>query len=133
MTKKKTGILIAVAVVVIALVLLLTQVILPNNRYNAAEKLLQEGKYQEASEAFAALGGYKDAASRVAEPYLLQGEKLLAEGKFAEALEALGKVGDAAKTREAVQAAAEKLQAAGEDAQAVELLKLQDADKIVTA
>ena len=72
------------------------------NAYAKAESLLAQGRYEQASEAFAALGEYGDAASRVSEPYLVQGELLMQEGRYAEAADALEKAqdsGDAPKAR----------------------------------
>lgn len=62
--------------------------------YKKAEDLLKEGKYQEASAAFASLGKYSDAASRVNEPYYVQAEALLAEKKYDAASNAFRTAGD---------------------------------------
>lgn len=47
---------------VIALIVIATQVIIPGNKYAAAEALLAEGKYAEAAITFEKLGKYKDSA-----------------------------------------------------------------------
>lgn len=51
---------IAGIVLALGIYLLATKVIIPGNRYSKAETLLEEGKYQEAIDAFAELGDYKD-------------------------------------------------------------------------
>lgn len=58
------------------------------NQYEAAESLLEEGKYEEAEKEFQSLGDYKDSSTRVSEykeEQYLQAESLLAEGKYEEA------------------------------------------------
>ncbi len=59
----------AVAVVAVAVALLLTKVIIPNSKYNAANELLLSGDYDGAAAAFAAMGEYKDSANMVTESY----------------------------------------------------------------
>ena len=114
----------AAAVLVVLLSLLVTKVIIPGNRYKEAEALLAAGQYQEASEAFAALKDYKDAASRVGEPYYVQAEALLAEGEYVAAAEAFAKAGkyqDAAeREKEAHYLQAEALLADGDQDGAAE-------------
>lgn len=48
---------------VIAFVIVLNVIIIPNNNYNNALALMDAGKYEEAIAAFKALNGYKDSAS----------------------------------------------------------------------
>jgi hypothetical protein len=60
---KVTAIIGSTAAVVIAAVIVVTQVIIPSVKYNAAQGLLDEGKYAKAAEAFQALGDYKDSYS----------------------------------------------------------------------
>ena len=63
---KRVGIIAAAAVaIVIALVLLVTEWVIPGSRYAAAEALLAEGKYMDASHAFAALEGFSDSEEMV--------------------------------------------------------------------
>ena len=66
-TKKKriTILSISAIVILIALILLVTQVIIPWNGYRKATTLKQEGKYEEAIAAFTALGGYSDSATQI--------------------------------------------------------------------
>ncbi len=62
--KRILSIAIPVAIAVIALVIVLTKVIIPNSKYNAALELYDEGKYYEAAAAFLSLGDYKDSQAR---------------------------------------------------------------------
>ena len=84
---RKIGIVVAiVAVVVDAAVMVTTKVIIPNAKYNAAVKLMNEGKYEESAAAFEAMGDYKDAKDRIPEAYYAQAESLLSAGKSKEAI-----------------------------------------------
>ena len=65
--KKITIIVSAAACACIAVALLITQVIVPNNKYNNAVALMNEGKYDEAIAAFDSLNGYKDSKEKEAE------------------------------------------------------------------
>lgn len=49
----------------IAFVIVLTTVIIPNSKYNAAIKLMDDGKYEEAIAAFEAMDGYKDSTEKI--------------------------------------------------------------------
>ena len=76
-----------------------TRVIVPNSRYSAAGKLMEEGKYDEAKAAFEALDGYKDSADRAKDAAYQAAAKLCEDGKYDEAkaaFEALGCYGDSA-------------------------------------
>ena len=76
--------------------------------YSAAERLLAEGSYREAAEAFSLLGEYRDAPDRVLECRYLDAERLQAAGSFsaaAEAFSALGDYKDSAKRAAAAAAA----------------------------
>ena len=65
---KKIGIFAAAAAVIaIAALLLVTRVVIPGNNYKKAEALLASGQYDEAIEAFEALGNYKDSQDRISE------------------------------------------------------------------
>lgn len=147
--RKKAGKIAALAAAALALCfaafLLITKVVIPNSQYNKAVALLDAGQYEEAIEAFKALGNYKDAADRVPEAQAAQieaenaaayadAEALLAEGRYEEAIaafEALGGYKDSQDRIAEVQAAqidaeyaasyeqAEALLAAGEYAEAM--------------
>ncbi len=55
----------AVACACVAVILLVTQVIMPNKNYNNAVELMEAGSYDEAISAFAELGNYKDSADKI--------------------------------------------------------------------
>jgi hypothetical protein len=58
---KKFSLIGGAAAIIIAFVIVLTQVIIPSGKYSEAEKLLANGDYFGAVAAFEALGNYKDA------------------------------------------------------------------------
>ena len=66
-TKKITAIFAAVVCVCIAVLLMVTKVIVPNNKYNAAVALMDAGQYEEAIAAFEAMDGYKDSEKQIAD------------------------------------------------------------------
>jgi hypothetical protein len=63
--KRTIAIVTPIIVACIAFVILLTTVIIPNQKYNAAVELYNAGKYEEAIAAFTALDGYKDSATQI--------------------------------------------------------------------
>lgn len=62
------------------------KIIDPMIKYNKAERLLKEGKYEEAIKAFASLKSYKDSEDRWREIKYSQAEQLLNEDKYEEAI-----------------------------------------------
>ena len=80
---------------VIAVVLLITKVIVPNSKYNAAIALMDEGKYEEAIAAFETMNGYKDSVEQITacetgikDDAYDAAVALMNEGKYEEAIEA---------------------------------------------
>ena len=67
--KRVLSIAILAICVVIAIVLVITKVIIPNNKYNAAVALMDEGNVVEAYESFIAMDGYKDSAEKAKSIY----------------------------------------------------------------
>ena len=67
--KRILSIAIPVAIAVIALVIVLTKVIIPNSKYNAAVELMESGEIIEAYESLMAMDGYKDSAEKAANIY----------------------------------------------------------------
>lgn len=69
--KKKTSNLLKIVIfaicAVIAIVLLINTVVIPNNKYNDAIALMDAGKYTDAIAAFEALDGYKDSVVKITE------------------------------------------------------------------
>ena len=98
--KKRNTILAVLAVVLVAAAaLIVTQVIVPGNNYRNALALRKEGRYEEAVEAFTALGSYSDASTQVKETKYLQAKALQQAGRYDEAIAAftaLGSYSDAA-------------------------------------
>ena len=93
---KKLSIVVASAIVLLlALVLLVTNVIIPTINYNNAVALMEAGKYTEAIVAFEALDGYKDSIAQIeaCKTAVLDEEynkaiALMEEGKYTEAIDA---------------------------------------------
>ena len=79
-----------VAVLAVAAVLVVTKIVIPNSNYNKAVALMEDEKYDEALDAFAALDGYKDSDEKIREI-----AQLLTEAARQDA-EALAKAGDKA-------------------------------------
>ena len=78
--RRNTVLAILAAVAAIAAVLIVTLVIIPENKYQKAVALRQEGKYEEAIEAFTALGNYSDAVTQITETQYLKAKKLISKG-----------------------------------------------------
>ena len=79
----------AAALLCVAVALLITKVIIPNNKYNAAAALMNDGQYEEAISAFRAMDGYKDSTEQITECRYLHAIALIDEGKIVEAYESL--------------------------------------------
>lgn len=92
---KKIGIVVSsLAAVAIVAWVLVTQVIIPSNRYKAAEELLAAGDYDGAAAAFEALGDYQDSAERIPQLRYQQAEELLAAGDYDSAAAVFGDLGN---------------------------------------
>ena len=70
------------------------KVIQPRNRYNAAQALLEEGKYDEAAEAFAAMEGYSNSTEKVQEAHYSKAVASFNAGRLDKALESFRAAGD---------------------------------------
>ncbi len=83
---------IAAVLLALGIYLLATKVIIPNNQYSKAETLLEEGKYQEAINAFAKLEDYKDSPERKKEASkakkYAEADALFQKGDYTEAFTA---------------------------------------------
>ena len=71
---------------VIAFIIVLNTVIIPNGKYNNAIALMDAGKYGEAILVFEALEGYKDSANKIEECNYNNAIALMDAGKYGEAL-----------------------------------------------
>ena len=67
--KKIAAILTPVIAVAIVFVVVLNSVIIPSQNYNAAVKLMNNGKYEEAIASFETMDGYKDSSLKIEECY----------------------------------------------------------------
>ncbi len=92
--KKGIGILAGAAVVVVAIVLLVTKLIIPEQNYKKALRLAETGQYLEAAAAFEQLGDYKDSAYQVTEMRYSYATALEEAGKLDEAASAFEALGD---------------------------------------
>lgn len=121
-TKKTLTVVSSVIAAVVIIAVLAVFVIIPNMKYNAAMKLLEAGRYEEAAVEFEALGNYRDAEdiSSDSEMYgrYAEAAKLFSEGNYlqaASAFEALGAFNDAPeRAQESKYCYAESLLACGE-------------------
>ena len=80
---------------IIAFIIVLNTVIIPNGKYNDAIALMDAGKYTEAISAFEALDGYKDSATKITEC-----NTAILDGKYNDAIALM----DAGKYEEAISA-----------------------------
>ncbi len=88
--KKKTTIGIAsaaVIVIAVAAVVLTITVIIPTNKYKAAEGLLASGDYDGAVEAFERLGDFKDSPDRILESIYAKAEAQFSAGEYNRAID----------------------------------------------
>ena len=120
--RKRNAIIAAVIVAIIAIAaaaaLYITQVLIPARDYQAAEALYESGQYQEAAQAFEAMGDYEDAPERALQARYAHADALQTAGDYDGALtefEALGDYNDAPQRIPGVHyAKAEALLAAGD-------------------
>ena len=91
----------ACAVLAVAVVLLVTQVIIPGNAYKEAVALMENGQYEEAIVAFEVLGDFKDSVEKNEECKLAILEEqynvavaLMNDGKYEEAIAAFHELSD---------------------------------------
>lgn len=92
--KKIAAIVTPIIVACIAFVILLTTVIIPNQKYNAAVELYNTGKYEDAIAAFTALEGYKDSADYSVNAKYLWAKDLYQSGEYDQSLALLEEVSD---------------------------------------
>ncbi len=84
--KKLAMIITPIVAVVLVFVIVLTTVIIPNNKYNDAVALMNEGKYEEAIAAFEELDGYKNSLRKIDECINVKAIALVKEEKYKEAV-----------------------------------------------
>ena len=130
---RKRNIIIIIAIVAVAIIAAwyITQIFIPDRNYQAAEELYESGQYEEAAQAFEAIGGYKDATSRMLQARYAYADALLAAGDndgAATMFEAIGDYEDATERAQAIRfAQAETMEAEGNlSAAALQYNKLGD-------
>ncbi|NLX82379.1 MAG: TIR domain-containing protein [Clostridiales bacterium] len=94
--KNKRRILIGTPILVaaIAIILLITQVIMPKTAYQKATDLLSAKQYDQAAEAFTALGDYSDSAEKAQASIYQKATDLLSAKQYDQAAEAFTALGD---------------------------------------
>ena len=146
-TKKLLSIAVPAVILLVAALLLVTMVLIPNSRYDKANALLEAGDYDAAIVAFEALGGYKDSEAQIgiakeakieaenAAAYA-EAEALFSKGDLdgaAAAFKTLGDYRDSAKRAgEALEAKAEQERAEAY-ARAKSLLSAGEYDEAIAA
>lgn len=81
--KKYLSIFVPIVCVCVAFVIILNAVIIPNNKYNAALELLNEGNEDSAYSIFAEMESYKDSNKKMSEimkPYFISQKQFIAAG-----------------------------------------------------
>ena len=93
--KRKRLILFAVgAVIVVAAVAIIIGFMIPKRNYSKAEKLLEDGKYEEAVNVFESLGEYGNSSERILDCYYQQAVELINNGEYEKVAELLDDVSD---------------------------------------
>lgn len=103
MWKKIVAAVFLLALLCVGGYLTVTQYVIPQRKYNAAEALLEAGRREEAIDAFQALGSFKDSPDRVLGiqiDWYNQAEQLLAAGDACRAAAAFGGLRDFQDARE---------------------------------
>ena len=96
-TKKRKKLLIAaVAIVIVAItaLVLTVKVFVPIKKYNAAIKLYESGRYNEAISAFEELDGFKDSSEKISEIKYNEAVQLMKNGQYSEAISLFETLGD---------------------------------------
>ena len=82
--KKITAVIATVTIVAIATVFIVTEVVIPGNKYDEALNMVENGQYEEAMAVFGELktAGYKDSAEQVTATHYLLASKQLETGDY---------------------------------------------------
>ncbi len=108
---RKIAVTVASAITAVGLIVLLViTVIIPTVQYNSAVALMDQGKYAEAIEAFAAMDGYRDSEEQIenCETAMLDEKydyalSLMEQGKYTEAIAAFRELGGYRDSKEQIQ------------------------------
>ena len=128
---KTLAIVIPLAVILIAVMLLLTQVVIPKNKYQTAMDLLANKQYDEAVAAFSELDEYSDSATMVKESTYQKGKALADVGSYPEAAAIFIEIKDY-KDSASLLSGYQGLSAAAAAAAAAELERVYSVGKTVT-
>ena len=96
------GIVAGVLIAIILIWTLVAKVFVPGNRYNGAQALMASGKFQQAMEAFTALGSFRDSADCAKESQYAYGCQLLEQGLYTEATAQFKALGDYSDARDKI-------------------------------
>ena len=98
MKKRALIISFCVAAAIIAVVLIVVNIVIPDGRYKKASSLFKSGEYTQAAEAFEALGDYKDSADQAKaarqEADYQAAQELFEKEEYARSAEAFTALGD---------------------------------------
>lgn len=96
--------MIAAAIIAICLAgfFVATNVIIPNAKYNAAVKLMENGEYDAAIDAFEAMNGYKDSSNQITECKYRSAVELMDKEEYSEARREFQRLGEYKDSKERV-------------------------------
>lgn len=99
----KTAMIVA-AIIAICLAgfFVVTNVIIPNAKYNAAVKLMENGEYDAAIDAFEAMNGYKDSSNQITECKYRSAVELMDKEEYSEARREFQRLGEYKDSKERV-------------------------------
>lgn len=97
--KRLLSILAILTVVALAVGLCVVKVVIPQLKYNKADTLLAESKYDEAIAAFSEIANWKDSESKLDSAYYAKAEQLLQKGDYSAALKQYQKAGNYKDTK----------------------------------
>lgn len=132
---RRCGIIVSLAAVIgIVIAFVVTKVIIPGNKYKAAEKSLATENYDAAISVFEELGDYRDSTERFLECIYAKADKLLAAGDYDAAILVFEELGDYKDSNErlleCVYAKADELLAAGDYYTAISAFKKYANDRL---
>ena len=128
--KKIAVVVIPLAAVALAGAMIWNNVIVPGRDYKAAVELMGAGKYEEAIDAFEALGNRKDSPEQILECRYRMARELQEDGEWAEAQLAFEELGDYSDSPEMVKACQDTIAAGELEEKYQEALKLLKGDQI---
>ncbi len=117
--------------VIIAFIIILNAVIIPNSKYNDAIALMNDGKYSEAITAFESLNGYKDSIQKIndCQTAILDIKyndaiKLMEEKKYVEAVSVFQEISSHKDSKDKIYSCAVSLMEAGKYSEAISVFEM---------